>query len=76
MLKSTMFKFCASGLILSFFVLRVILSPFMLGHMYLFKESWGPNTDSLYWFNFVIVASFMLLNYFWFYKLVALALKK
>lgn len=76
MLKTSMFKLCAVSLILSFFVLRVVLSPFMLGHMYLFKDSWGPNNDALYWFNFAIVGSFLLLNYFWFYKLVALALKK
>uniref|UniRef100_A0A7S3LZR4 TLC domain-containing protein n=1 Tax=Spumella elongata TaxID=89044 RepID=A0A7S3LZR4_9STRA len=76
MLDTSLFQLCAIGLLGSFFVLRVLLSPYMVIHMFLYQTSWGENTFQLFWFNFVIVFSFMLLNYFWFYKLVSLAFKK
>jgi hypothetical protein len=57
-------------------VLRIILSPYMLWHMWTHQPEWGVNKEQLFWFNFLIVGSFGLLNYYWFYKLVQLALKK
>lgn len=76
MTKTTIFKLCAMVLILTFFVFRVILSPYMLWHMISFQTSWGANNNQLFWFNFIVVALFGLLNYYWFYKLISLAMKK
>ena len=75
MTKTTLFKACAVVLILTFFVLRILLSPYMVIHMLLHQAAWGENTFELYWFNVAIVAFFMLLNFFWFYKLIQVAMK-
>lgn len=76
MLNTSLFKLCALSLLVSFFVLRILLSPYMLWHMWTYRPTWGPNTDQLFWFNFLIVALFGVLNYFWFYKLVQVSMKK
>lgn len=47
----------------------------MLWHMSLNSDKWGAGNESLFLFNFAIVALFAVLNYFWFYKLISLALK-
>mmetsp|Transcript_32112 Transcript_32112/g.54160 ORF Transcript_32112/g.54160 Transcript_32112/m.54160 type:complete len:250 (-) Transcript_32112:67-816(-) len=71
--NTALFIGCAAALILTFFVVRVVLSAYMVIHMILYQRDWGPDTDLLFWFNFVIVFIFGLLNYFWFYKLLKLA---
>jgi hypothetical protein len=74
MTKTLLFKACAAYLLIAFVVLRLALSPYMVVHMVLFRESWG-DAEVLFWFNIVIVFLFGVLNYFWFYKLLMIALK-
>lgn len=64
-------------LITTFFMFRIVMSPIMLTHMWVYKESWGSSTSEevLYWFNLVIVAFFACINYFWFYKLCVILAK-
>ncbi len=69
------FKLLVAVLLTTFFVCRIILSPYMLWHMITFQERWGEDTFLLFWGNWLIVFLFGLLNYFWFYKLVSLAVK-
>jgi hypothetical protein len=71
--SSTMFKLVAFILIVTFFVFRVLLSPYAVYHMIANPEVWG-NQLIMYYFNVQVVAFFALINFFWFYKLVALAL--
>ena len=73
---TVMFKACVLTLMCTFFVLRVMLGTFTIAHMWQRKEQWGVDAGTvLFWFNFLVVALFVLLNYFWFYKLVAVAAK-
>lgn len=73
---TVMFKASVLTLICTFFVLRVMLCTFTITHMWLRREQWGVDAGTaLFWFNFLVVALFVLLNYFWFYKLVAVAAK-
>jgi TLC domain len=74
MKNTLLFKVFALLLILSFFVFRIILGPFMVWHMLTHKKEWGPDAQGLlFWGNWVIVALFALLNYYWFYKIIQVA---
>lgn len=73
MKKSATFLFFAVSLLIVFFLCRVLLGPFMLYHMLTHQESWGEDTEALFWINFFIVAAFAFLNFFWFYKLIIIA---
>lgn len=72
--QSIFFFLCSGLLILTFFVCRICLGPYMVWHLFFFKEEWGKGNNALYIFNFVIVSTFALLNYYWFYKLLLMAL--
>lgn len=62
-------------LLFSFFVSRVLLSPYILYHMIVYKgEEWKGQTGN-YYLNVTLVAAFVALNYFWFYKLVSIVNK-
>jgi len=75
-LKNTKrFKFCVLSLLVTFFICRVVAGPFMLFHMTYNSPSWGPNTDILFAMNYLIVFLFVVLNFYWFYKLITLATK-
>lgn len=63
-----------SLLLMLTFSVRVCVGPFMVGHMLLFKSEWGDDTELLYWGNVVIVAAFALLNIYWYFKLLKMAL--
>jgi hypothetical protein len=76
MLKTKIFKSCAITLIVSFFFLRIVLSPIMLHGMLKTRHQWAEHSDVLFWFNFIIVGLFGALNYYWFYKLVEISLRK
>jgi len=74
--NTVLFKASVLTLIFTFFVLRVVLSSFIITHMWLWRGQWGVDAEGpLFWFNFLVVALFVLLNYFWFYKLMAVAAK-
>lgn len=73
--KTLIFKICALSLIVSFFTFRILLGPCMVYHMLIHREEWGESgRGSLFLGNTAIVASFAVLNFFWFYKLLAVAL--
>lgn len=75
-LKNTvLFKLCAFLLIVSFFVCRILLGPFMVQHMIYHREEWGEvGRGALFLGNTAIVSSFAILNFYWFYKLLAVAI--
>jgi hypothetical protein len=74
MKDTLLFKACAGVLLLSFFVFRVLMSPCMFWHLTVYRDHWGVyNNTMMYWGNWFIVGSFMLLNFFWFYKLLLVA---
>jgi hypothetical protein len=75
MKHSLSFKLCVFLLLVSFLVARVALGPSMIAHMLRYRHQWGPDTLLLFWGNFSIVSAFAVLNFFWFYKLVRLAIK-
>ena len=71
-LKDTLvFKLTALSLVISFFVFRIMLGPFMVTHMMQHRNEWGQAKDGLmFWGNFIIVFLFAVLNFYWFYKLM------
>lgn len=73
--KTAAFKLCAILLILSFFCCRILLGPFMVYHMLTNREEWGDDGRGLlYVGNTAIVSIFAILNFYWFYKLLLVAL--
>lgn len=76
MKNSKIFMALGCTLLSTFFVFRVILSPYLIYHMLYYKSTWGPNTEILFWFNFVVIAFFGCINYYWFYKLISIFMKK
>ena len=68
------FKLTVVGLILAFFVFRVLLTPYMCWSMY-DTFSQGLWDDSIFYLNIVVIGLFTLLNFFWFYKLLSVAMK-
>lgn len=54
-------------LVLTFFVARVVLGPYLLYHMITF---WNSGPPALYYVNVAIIIFFILMNYFWFYQLM------
>jgi len=74
---TALFKFTVFLLLLTFFVFRILLGPLMVTHMLAHRRAWGPDNQGLmFWGNFTIVASFAVLNFYWFYKLVSIAAGK
>lgn len=74
-LKNTViFKSFAGILIISFFICRILLGPFMVYHMINHREEWGEGKGALFLFNTTIVSIFAILNFYWFHKLLAVAL--
>lgn len=70
MKNSNIFKALGALLLLTFFVFRVVLSPYLIYHMLTNQSSWGADTEILFWFNFVVISFFGCINYYWFYKIV------
>lgn len=73
--SSKMFKALSVLLVLLFLVLRLVNGPYALYHMLVSKPD-IPEWDDhplLYWSNWAILGIFVLLNYFWFYVLVKVA---
>lgn len=75
MKKSFLFKVFVAWLLLGFFVCRILVSPYMLWHMSQNMDAWGQDNDLLFYLNFSIVFLFAVLNFYWFYKLISLAVK-
>ena len=72
------FLFAAASLLASFFLCRVVQGPLLIYHMWTRRKQWGgeSGTTALFWGNFIIILIFVVLNFVWFSKLVALAVKK
>lgn len=55
-------------LILTFFISRVVMGPYLLYHM---VTHWSATANEvLYFTNLFIVAFFILMNFYWFYQLI------
>ena len=61
---------------LTFFLSRIVLSPIILYQIVTTRHLWGPEQIDYYlWFgNCIVIVLFVLLNYYWFAKLLAIAL--
>jgi hypothetical protein len=66
--QSLLFLLTGMLLVLFFFVFRVLLSPYMLAHMYLHWRK--DDTSMLFQLNLFVVSFFLLINYYWFYLIV------
>lgn len=77
-LKNTrIFSIFTSCLVISFFICRILLGPYMVQHMMRHREQWGEEGRYfLFLGNTMIVSIFSILNFIWFYKLVNMALPK
>jgi hypothetical protein len=73
--KNIFFSIIAYTTLLSFFVLRVLLSPYLVVHMVYYRADWGDGTFLLFYGNLLIMIIFAALNFVWFYKLVNLSRK-
>eukprot|EP00981_Chlorochromonas_danica_P010257 scaffold3058_cov165-Ochromonas_danica.AAC.48 len=68
--QSIFFYLAILCLLLTFFVFRVLLSPYMLYHMIL---HWLPTGKAyIFYLNVGLVTIFVGLNYYWFYLLLRL----
>ena len=62
---------CGCVLVVSFFLCRVVLSPFLLIHMWRHCEN---DAKFLFYVNFGVAIFFLVMNYYWFFLLVKLVL--
>lgn len=70
------FLLVAASLLLTFFLFRIVQGPLLLLHLYLHRDQWGDaGGTGLYWGNFAVILIFVGLNFVWFTKLVALAMR-
>lgn len=76
MKDSKMFLVAGGALLLTFFVFRVMLSPYFSYHLLYYKSAWGPNSDVMFWFQFSCSIFFWVINYFWFYRIFNIFMKK
>jgi hypothetical protein len=58
-----------------FFIFRIILAPFLVFKVWNEKEAWRDQPPYFFEINFAIVVFFMFINFFWFKKLIAMAIK-
>lgn len=70
--KTIVFKACSGLILVLFFFFRIVLGPYLLFHMVAYRELW-VNQFYLLVTQEVIVVGFVLLNYYWFYKLCRMA---
>ena len=69
------FTIISGLLVVVFFLCRFLLGPYMVYHLIVHKAEWYDDHGALYWMNTAIVTLFALLNMYWFYKLVMMAIK-
>jgi hypothetical protein len=72
---SLWFKLCVLLLLVKFFCLRVVLGPYLVHHLLTHRDTWGEDADVMFVFNLLICVFFMLLNFYWFFLLVSMAMK-
>lgn len=70
------FLLCSMILLITFFFCRVILSGYIVWHLYTDSIGWGDGYDWLMWGNRFVLLFFCALNVFWFYKLLVMAFGK
>lgn len=63
-------------LILTFFIFRILLSPYLLYKLIIERHIWKNTTPYIFEINLLITFVFILLNYSWFTKLINMALNK
>lgn len=73
--KNIFFSIVAHTTLVSFFIVRVLLSPYLVLHMLYYREDWGDGTFLLFYGNLIIMTIFALLNFVWFYKLINMSRK-
>ena len=73
--KNIFFSIIAYTTVVSFFIVRVLLSPYLVLHMIYYRDDWGDGTFLLFYGNLIIMTIFAFLNFVWFYKLVNMSRK-
>ena len=76
MTNTLIFKVTAGSLLILFFICRVLLGPRLLHEMITSFDLWVDRFPGLFQLNVVIVTLFTLLNFYWFFLLLRLALGK
>lgn len=74
MTETKIFKYCFLCIMVLFALFRVCLSPALLYMFVVSKDVWNQSVY-LYALNGFIIASFMILNFYWFFCLLKLAVK-
>jgi hypothetical protein len=70
--NSLLYTFFTMSLMASFLVTRILVGPYMLNHFFSNKQAWGIDTDILYYGNSLVLLFFVILNFYWYYKLCRL----
>ncbi len=62
-------------LIVTFFIFRILLSPYLLYKLIIERHIWKNSAPYIFEINLLITLVFILLNYLWFEKLIKMTLK-
>ena len=77
-LENTIYRISSFNLIVMFFLCRVCMATYMFWHLNQYAKDWAWKTEpyikQLYAFNYFVAVFFVVLNYYWFYKLVVMAM--
>jgi hypothetical protein len=72
------YKISSINLMITFFICRVCMATYVLWHVNYYVKEWPWKTEpyiyQLYTFSYFISLSFAILNYYWFYKLIKMAI--
>ena len=75
-LNTLVYKVSSFNLIVMFFLCRVCMATYMFWHINYYAKDWAwdqKDIGKLFAFNYFVVVFFCLLNYYWFYKLIKMA---
>jgi hypothetical protein len=72
------YKISSFNLLITFFLYRVCLASYVFWHVNYYAKEWPWKTEpyiyQLYIFNYLVALFFVILNYYWFYKLIKMAI--
>ena len=72
------YKISSINLMITFFLCRVCMATYIFWHINYYAKEWPwrtkPYIYQLYIFNYCVALFFAILNYYWFYKLVKMAI--
>lgn len=76
--KNLIYKISSFNLLITFFLCRVCMASYVVWHLNYYVKEWPWKTEpyiyQIYIFNYLVALFFAILNYYWFYKLVKMAI--